>query len=124
MLREIKLTIKENSYTVEFPKTGKLIAIENMKAILSNGMYGSMESARTLDSQFALDIIDMEAYFSVLIPKLMKDLRIDSIKDLHIEDSLEIRAVFMNQFLPFIKQWRDIIAKAVNPPKDTEQSDD
>jgi hypothetical protein len=113
MNREVKLTIKENSYKVIFPKVGKLIDIENMKSILSKGMYGSMEASRTIDSQFALDMIDMEAYYSVLVPELIKDLKVKSLRDLEIEDSVELRKIFFDVLLPFIKQWRDIISKSI-----------
>ena len=118
MTREIKVTIRENSYKATFPKVGQLIDIENMKAILSNGMYGSMESSRTIDSQFALDMIDMEAYYSVLIPDLIKDLKVKSFRDLEIEDSVELRKIFVKDLLPFIKKWRDIITKPIESNDD------
>jgi hypothetical protein len=117
MTREISLTIKENSYKVKFPKVGQLIDIENMKAILSKGMYGSMMSARTTDSEFALNLIDMEAYFSILIPDLVEDLNVKSFRDLEIEDSVELNKTFADNLLPFIKQWRDIISKPIDDEK-------
>lgn len=118
MTREINLTIKENSYKVIFPKVGQLIDIENMKAILSKGMYGSIMSSRTSDSEYALNLIDMEAYYSILIPDLTKDLKVKSFRELEIEDSVELNKIFESKLLPFIKQWRAIISKPIEDSDD------
>lgn len=118
MTREIQVKIRENSYKVEFPNVGKLQDIERLKAVLSGGMYGSMESNRTMDGQFALDMIDMEAYFTVLIPDLIEDLKVKSFRNLSIEDAVEIKEIFVKQLLPFMKQWRDIINKPMKSDGD------
>ena len=121
MNREIKISVKENSYKVSFPNVGQFLNIEALKATLSDGLYGAMQASRTIDSGFALDVVDMEAYFTVLCPDLVKDLNVKSFRELDIVDVIELRTVFVDQMLPFIKQWRDIIAKIGQVNKDSDE---
>jgi hypothetical protein len=109
MNKKVELSIKNNSYVVDFPNAGQLVDIEFLKSTLSKGMYGSMMASRTVDSNFALDVIDTDAYMRILVPSLIKDLKIDSIKELSIEDMMELIKAFKNDLVPFIKQWRDLI---------------
>lgn len=109
MTREISLKLKENSYPVKFPNQGQFLDIENLKMVLSNGMYGALQTARTTDSELALDLIDAEAYFSVLIPDLVKDLKVKTFRELDLMDSIEVRNAFVDQLLPFINGWRKAI---------------
>jgi hypothetical protein len=111
MNKEIKLVIKENEYLVKFPNVGQLSDIEVLKGSISRGLYGAMQSNSTIDSGFALDLVDMEAYFTILCPQLIKDLKVDSFRELDLTDAIDLREVFVDQLLPFIKQWRDIIAE-------------
>jgi len=118
MTREITVTVRENSYKISFPNVGQLIDIENMKSILSKGMYSNMENARTIDSQYALNMIDMEAYFSILAPELVEDLKVKSFRDLSIVDSVELQNIYAKKLVPFIKEWRDIISKPIESDDD------
>lgn len=120
MLREISIKIKENSYDVKFPTTGQILDIENLKMVLSNGMYGSLQSARTTDSDIALDLIDAEAYFTILAPNLIKDLKVKTFRELDLMDAIEVRNVYVDQLLPFINGWRKAI-KELTQKKEEKQ---
>ena len=120
MNNKTTIKIKENEYEVPFPNNGQLQDIEFLKVQLSKGKYGEMFRTETMDSLFALDAIDMEAYFSVLIPNLKKDLKVDSIRDLGVKDTLELISIFREQLIPFINNWREIIQKAYSKKNEEE----
>jgi len=110
MERQINFTVKGNSYMIEFPTVGKFQQIETMKQISSRGMYSSFISTSTLSSNEALTMIDVEAYLTVLAPKLLKDLKCDSFNELGIEDYLELKKAFQEQFIPWWNAILDLIS--------------
>ena len=122
MQREMTLKIKENSYAVKFPNQGQFIDIENLKMILSNGMYGALQAARTVDSEFALDMIDAQAYFTNLIPDFLKDLKVKTFRELDLIDATEVRNAYVEQLVPFINGWRETI-KEMTKKKEEEKKD-
>lgn len=111
MNRTLELNVKGNRYVVEFPNIGRFQQIESIKQVLSKGMYSSLLNTSTISSIEALDMIDMEAYFTVLVPQMVKDLKCDVMSDLGIEDYLELKQVYQKQFVPW---WNDIM-KMLNP---------
>lgn len=114
MDRKIVLKVKGNDYIIEFPNVGKFQSIETMKQVVSKGMYSSLLSTATISSAEVLDMVDMESYFSVLAPKLLKDLKCDSFGDLDIMDYLELKKVYLEQFIP----WWNNILDMLRPKKD------
>ena len=59
----------------------------------------------------ALDMIDVEAYFMILCPEIIKDLKSDSFSDLGILDFKELKDLFKNEFIP----WWNEIEKLLRP---------
>lgn len=114
MNRTLELKVKGNSYVVEFPNVGKFQAIESTKQVLSKGMYSSLLSTGTISSIEALDMIDMESYFSILLPQLIKDLKCDNFSLLDLEDYIELKGIYMEQFIP----WWNSILSLLNPKKE------
>lgn len=108
----IKLVIKGKEYVVKFPSIGQIRDIESKKAILSNGVYGSMVRSLTPQSEHALNIIDIEANFSVLIPKLSEDMKC-AYSELGFKDYLELKKAYVDQFLPWYKGWFDLFNENV-----------
>jgi len=104
--KELILTIKGNTYSVAWPNIGNFQRIESLKQVLSNGMYASLMSVPTVSSSEALDMIDMEAFFTVLIPQLIKDLKCNSFGELGIEDYKELHEVYEEKFVPW---WSSIL---------------
>jgi len=110
MERTIQFTVKGNSYKIDFPNVGKFQEIETMKQIVSKGMYSALLTTGTLSSMEVLNMIDMESYLSVLTPKLIKDLKCDSFGDLDIEDFLQLKEAYQNQFVPWWNQILDLLS--------------
>lgn len=106
MERQIVFKVKGMNYPIEFPNVGKFRKIEAMKQIISNGMYGQILSTGTLSSNEAADMIDIEAYFIVLCPKLMEDLAPKSFEEMDIEDFGELKTAYQEQFIPW---WNSIL---------------
>jgi len=98
-------TLKGKPYNLAFPRVGEYRTIEAMKQTLSLNTYGSMSRSMMKSSEEALDMIDMEAYFSVLCPKLVEDLKCESFSDLGLLDYLEIKKIFKEKFIPW---WNNI----------------
>lgn len=111
MNKEIVFTVGENSYTIKFPNVGQFQAIESLKQVLSRGMYSSLITTNTRSSSSALDMIDIEAYMTVLCPQLLKDLKCDKFSELGIEDYMELKKAYDAQFIP----WWNSVMKIVSP---------
>jgi hypothetical protein len=111
--RQVELNVKGNNYVIEFPNVGLFQNIETMKQVLSKGMYSSLMSMGTVSSSEALDMIDMEAYFSILCPKLIKDLKCDNFGELGLEDYMELKVIYRDNFIP----WWSNILELLSPKK-------
>lgn len=98
-------TMKGKSYDMTFPRVGEYRTIEAMKQTLSGGNYGSLYRTMMRSSEEALDMIDMEALFMVLCPKIIKDLKCDSFSELGLLDYSEIKKVYKEKILPW---WKDV----------------
>jgi len=103
-------SIKGKSYQMTFPRVGEYRTIEAMKQTLSLNTYGSMSRSMLTSSEEALDMIDMEAYFSVLCPKLIEDMKCQ-FSELGLVDYMEIKRVFKEKFIP----WWGEIEKLLHP---------
>lgn len=112
--------VKGQEYTMEIPTAGQLIQIERQKSILAGGSYGDILSSRTVGSSYALDIIDMAAYLSVLCPDLFKDLKIDSLMDLDIFDMKQLHNDWTEQCIPWVNQWQKVLREV---PKDEKKKE-
>lgn len=115
MNRELTIKIKTNSYIVKFPTVGQFSDIEVRKQLYSGGHYGAMVATLTTQSQLALDIIDTQAYFSILIPDLIKDLNVKSLRDIDLLDFEEFRKVYRDVFAPWMEEWEEAL-KIVDEP--------
>ena len=111
--RTLELFVKGNKYLLEFPTVGTFQNIEAMKQVLSKGMYGSLMSTGTISAIEALDMVDMEAYLSIMAPKLIKDLKCDNFGDLGLEDYIELKQVYTEKFIP----WWNSILELLQPKK-------
>lgn len=107
----LKLLVKGNDYVVKFPTVGKVVDIDIQKSILSSGQYSILSTMGMETSVMALDKIDMEAVFNVLCPKIMKDLKVNSIDDLEIEDFNELRKIYTEEVVPWYLGVIELIRK-------------
>ena len=106
-------------YIINFPDAGKLLRIEELKAALAP-RYKEMEQKQSILSDLALDIVDMQSYFSVLCPQLLKDLRV-SLFDLDIVDVIDLRKQYLKQYVPW---WNDLIRFIQGLPEIPDQVED
>lgn len=118
MEKSITVKIQDNEYKVDFPTAGDMIDIEVRKSIMSRNQYFGLLNTSTVTSNFALDLIDTAATFSVLIPELMDDLNVDSILDLSIPDSKELVDAYKEQFSPWYEEWLDVIKGSAEDRKE------
>ena len=105
----LMFTLKGRSYEMTFPRVGEYRTIEAMKQSLSMGNYGSLYRTMMVSSEEALDMIDMEAFFSVLCPKMIKDLKCDSFSELGLLDYVEVKKVYKEKVLPWWKEVEQLL---------------
>lgn len=107
MTEKIKIRIKtsqfDNEYEINLPNVGQYRDIEVYKQMLSNGMYSNLVLSATKSSVNTLDIIDIEATFKVLCPKLMDDLKCE-LRELGIKDFAVIKAAYKKDVEPFMAE--------------------
>ena len=117
-------TLKGKSYEMTFPRVGEYRTIEAMKQTLSLNTYGSMSRTMMRASEEALDMIDMESYFTVLCPKLEKDLKC-SFSELGLLDYLELKKIFKEQFNPWWAKLESLLHPNVQKKEaDTDETTD
>jgi len=107
----LEFKVKSNTYTIKFPNVGQIEDIECNKQLISKGMYASLMQMNTKAANDALDMIDMEAFFSILCPDIVKDLKCDSFRDLGVVDYMELKKSYIDQFVP----WWTKIQKILRP---------
>lgn len=111
--RKTTLTIKSNSYEVEYPNTGQAIDIELLKLQIAGSNYDALRFGASKMAQEQADKVDMIATFNVLIPKLKEDLNTKTLFDLQEEQANELLTVYQEQFLT----WFSPIKEAIRNPK-------
>lgn len=113
MNRTVTLDVKGNIYEIEYPNTGQQIDIELLKARIADGSYEMLRLSSNPIFQDQADRIDMIATFSILIPKLKKDLNVETFFALKEEESNVLVKVYEDTFMP----WYTKIKKAIRNPK-------
>lgn len=94
--------VKGNSYNIKFPNVGDFRKIESLKQVLSNGMYSTLLATQTNLASRALDIVDIEATFTILCPDFLeKELESESFDKLGMKDFNELRKAYSDQFVPW-----------------------
>lgn len=111
MITEVKkIKIRGKEYVLNFPNVGQYYEIEATKQRLGRGFYNTMLGNPTKTAQAALDMIDIEATISVLMPDLMKDLAVDSFSKLGLKDYQEIKKIYNSEIFPFMKEISDMLS--------------
>lgn len=103
--------VKGNQYNLKFPNVGGYKQIQINKQLLSNNTYKSLIQTNHSGSQFAADMVDIEATLLVIAPEqLFKDLQSKSISEMDIVDFNELRTAYIEQIVP----WWNNIEKALS----------
>ena len=127
LIFKVKLREKELIYNILIPTAGQAIRIENAKAIYSYNNYSGIMSQKTVGANYALDIVDMNAYISILCPKLIEDLEIDgkNLLDLDVFDLQTIKKAYMDQFVPWVNEWQSALMNLnIDQDKDEKESNE
>ena len=64
------IKIKGHEYKMSFPTVGQYYEIETQKQFLGRGYYNTLLGNRTQAAADALDMIDIEATLTVMLPEL------------------------------------------------------
>ena len=109
----VNFKVLGNSYLVDFPNNDQLIRIELMKMETSRGSYTNMIISKTVSSRITLDMIDMIAHVTVLVPKLVEDLKVPNknLLEMNIFDSKALFKEYKKQLLPWITEWMQELRK-------------
>jgi hypothetical protein len=119
MIESLFFELKGKKFEIEFPNVGKYRSIESLKQSLSMGEYGNMLRSAINTSDEALDMIDMEAYFTILCPQIFKLLKCNSFGELGLKDYMEIKDAYKTQFIPW---WTGI--EEILHPKPIQKADE
>lgn len=95
---ELTLVIKDNTYKVKFPDTGKLIDLEQAKSLIQAPNNSSA-------SLWAYNLALAITTFRFLIPKLQEDLNVKSFDRLELMESQELVKVYIKTFRPWFDSW-------------------
>lgn len=103
-MKTLPIKIDGVDYVCKFPNIGQILDIEDMKNIITRGRYAELIASGTKISEYTLDVADSISYFSVLIPELKTNLKIENWRDISAETiGSEILQVYKNDFLPWFK---------------------
>lgn len=105
--------VKGKEYRISFPNVGQYYDIEALKQSLGKGFYNMMLGNRSVAAQNALDMIDIEATITVMMPDLVKDMKVKSFRDLGLADYTEIREIYDKEIIPFLMETKRILSRPV-----------
>lgn len=105
--KNIKIRGKE--YEVHFPNVGQYYSIETTKQKLGKGFYNVLLGNPTKTAQDALDMIDIEAFLTVLCPSLLEDMKVEKFSQLGIADYKEIKEIYLKEIQPFLREVNSVL---------------
>lgn len=114
--QSIQVTLSQNTYIVKFPTVGQLLDIEAFKMVYSKDQYNKWmqaiwDNTATESQLLALEMSNMFAHLTVLIPELSKDLRVKSLRDLSQSDLKPFMETYQKQIRPWLDEWQVYIAE-------------
>ena len=101
-------------YKTERFTVGRMIDIWKMRSVLTMGTYGQIYRMALRDADVALMAVDIEVFLTVLCPKFVEDMKVKSVRDLGIEDFIELKTLYIETLLP----WFDSVEKLMSPKED------
>lgn len=107
------IVICGRSYKLDYPTVGRFIDIKVLETQLSKGLSSQMVFG-TKDQQAAFVYITTYAHLAVLCPQLMKDLKVDSLFDLSIEDFNKLVEVYVQEIQPWISEVKDQVKERID----------
>jgi len=111
---QLSFSVKGQTFTVSNPSVGNFIDLWRWRSILSGGNYGNIYRFGMPIADEALLMVDIESFFVSFCPSFIKSLKSGSIKDMGLEDYLELKEIYNIQIQP----WLDSIEKLMINKKD------
>lgn len=96
-------------YQIEYPTVGQYYKIEALKQSLTGGYYNTMVLSPSVATQKALDMVDIEATLTILVPQFIKDLKVKNFNELGIIDYKAIHDEFVAVVAPYFKEIEGIL---------------
>lgn len=110
-MENFNFVIKGKHYQTEEVRIGKILDVWKMRSALSNGSYGYLYRMGLDNADNALIIVDLEAFFTVFCPQLIEDIKPNTIRELGIEDYLEIQEVYVSELMPWLAKIENLLKK-------------
>ena len=114
MNETLNFKVGDNQYTINFPTVGEYYAIQASKQSLSIGYYNSLTESNVKSANNAADMIDIEATLTILKPDILKDLKCESFKKLGLKDYIMVKAAYVEQIVPWIKEIEELLSPKKN----------
>jgi hypothetical protein len=121
--KSVSISIKSNTYQLNFPNTGQYIDIQCLKNKITSDNYNLLTNSNDSYVAYATLLVDMIAHFNILIPDLKKDLNVQSILGLDMLESKELLDCYTTQYLPFFNDWMKIITTQSTTVEETVNED-
>lgn len=113
----ISVEIGNNTYNIDFPSNGKLIQIERYKNELTGGTGRQMLMNGSSSSMQAYIASEAIATFTILIPKLSKDMLMPLTELNQLQSKSLIKAY--EKYYEWMEAWRE----ALNEDAETEEEE-
>jgi hypothetical protein len=110
-MENFNFIVKGKSYITEDLRIGKIVDLWKLRAALSMGTYGQLYRMSLNNADEALMVIDIEAFFSTFCPEFIKSLKPGSIRELGVEDYLELKEIYVTQIAPWLEKVEDLLKK-------------
>ena len=119
MNRELTVTIQERQYIVKYPNVGQLIDISVRENGLTRGGTRDLMFSGLPEHQEAYLTIKVIAFMDIMLPNVVKDLKVDSLLELDPIDFKIINDVYYNEIYKWLNEWKEALQKL---GRDSEES--
>lgn len=114
----INLSVNDKSYMLKYPTVGQVLMIENLKIVLSGGIYGDLvENSKHATTVNLLNLIDAVSYFTVLSPEMTSDFDLKQFDKIDIKTQMQLRLAYVEQFWPWFADIEDKLLEEIKVKK-------
>lgn len=107
--REKAVYFKGINYNIEFGNSGQLIQFQIKKQKFSRNEYENLASSNDVYSNYTGLIIETISFFSACCPKLLNDIKVNSLEDLNLADTAELTNLYLTEIRTWIDEWMNFI---------------
>jgi hypothetical protein len=111
--RELKVEVCGRVYAVAYPNVGQMIDISVRENSLANGKLRDLILNGTGDQQDAYLMIKSVAFFEIMLPNMVKDLKTESLMKLAPEDFMVINKVYWESVDKWLAEWKQSFSNPI-----------